>query len=240
MASQSFTRGIGVYPGRPSESAAPRLIPDDGKQRNIALGRCVYQSGSHDFNLTSQLLTDGIVSYNDPVWLDVSVRGTLVSKREAESAIDGNDWTQTIVTGNDTWLQYDWHGMSINADELELMGSMAFREDVGDRRWQLRCLVSEDGQQWQQVGELKGDTLPGKPTRSRVHSDPNKNTGSDLLPTRWISEHLQLHTRKSFSHLRLELKCPAAAYWVLRELTFKHQKSGWRICFHRRNSAVLG
>ena len=33
------TRGIGVYPGNPDESAAPSLVKGDKTYRNIALGR---------------------------------------------------------------------------------------------------------------------------------------------------------------------------------------------------------
>ena len=54
----AVTRGIGIYPGNPDESAAPSLVKGDGTYRNIALGRVTYQSSSYDYNLTSQLITD--------------------------------------------------------------------------------------------------------------------------------------------------------------------------------------
>ena len=55
---QPHTRGLGIYPGRPTEYFGPTLVTDKA-QRNLALHRAVYQSSSHDKNLTAQLLTDG-------------------------------------------------------------------------------------------------------------------------------------------------------------------------------------
>ena len=54
------TRGIGIYPGAAEEFFGPQLVAGDG-YRNLARGRMVYQSSSFDFNMTAQLLTDGIV-----------------------------------------------------------------------------------------------------------------------------------------------------------------------------------
>ena len=61
MAQTVYTRGIGVYPGRPQECYAPQLVTDT-TYRNIALNRMVYQSSSYDYNLTGQLITDGIIA----------------------------------------------------------------------------------------------------------------------------------------------------------------------------------
>ena len=71
MAQQN--RGIGIYPGRPSEYFGPKLVQDN-ELRNLALHRAVYQysaNASYDNNLTAQLLTDGIVSQGEPAWLEV-------------------------------------------------------------------------------------------------------------------------------------------------------------------------
>ena len=43
MAQTQYTRGIGLYPGRPTECYAPRLVTDT-VYRNIAQGRPVYTS----------------------------------------------------------------------------------------------------------------------------------------------------------------------------------------------------
>ena len=64
------SRGIGIYPGNPSEYFGPK-IEKDAEYRNLALHRAVYQSGAHDLNLTAQLITDGVVATNQPAFLQV-------------------------------------------------------------------------------------------------------------------------------------------------------------------------
>ena len=70
VSAQQLNRPIGQYPGNPSEYYGPTLVQDNS-YRDIALHRMVYQSSSWDFNLTSQLLTDGIIDEHLPVWLNV-------------------------------------------------------------------------------------------------------------------------------------------------------------------------
>ena len=57
---QTYTRGIGVYPGDPKEYTGPTLAADTHTYRNLALHRPAYQSSAYDYNLTAQLITDGI------------------------------------------------------------------------------------------------------------------------------------------------------------------------------------
>ena len=82
---------------------------------NIAKGRVAYQSSSYDHNLTSQLLTDGIVSKGEPAYLEVFTPQGMLGQRERESSIDGNEWTRVEVLsqtlpkdkGELAFLQYD-------------------------------------------------------------------------------------------------------------------------------------
>src|ERR1039458_3211970 len=57
---QEFTRGVGVYPGDPKQNWSPTLQPASDAYRNLALHRPAYHSSSYDFNLTAQLITDGV------------------------------------------------------------------------------------------------------------------------------------------------------------------------------------
>ena len=66
--SDYFTRGIGQYPGNPSEDFSPELLPDNSTYRNIALLRSAYQSSSYDYNLVAQLVTDGIITKQQHEW----------------------------------------------------------------------------------------------------------------------------------------------------------------------------
>ena len=220
---QQLNRPIGQYPGNPSEYYGPTQVADNN-YRNLALCRTVYQSSSWDFNLTSQLLTDGIIDEKVPAWLNVSTPEGPLPPHKREACIDGNEWTSNIVMGGDTWLQYDWHGMNIDIDEVEMVCSMAYREDA-PQGYRIRLLTSIDGKFWVTADEWLGDSLPGEPSYRRVHSDPNKNSGTDLLPTRNIDHTFRLNG-KPFSHIKVEIITPAAAHWTITEL--KMRKNGKR------------
>ena len=220
---QQLNRPIGQYPGNPSEYYGPTQVADNN-YRNLALYRTVYQSSSWDFNLTSQLLTDGIIDEKVPAWLNVSTPEGPLPPHKREACIDGNEWTCNILMGGDTWLQYDWHGMNIDIDEVEMVCSMAYREDA-PQDYRIRLLTSIDGKLWVTADEWLGDSLPGEPSYRRVHSDPNKNSGTDLLPTRNIDHTFRLNG-KPFSHMKVEIITPAAAHWTITEL--KMRKNGKR------------
>ena len=192
---QQLNRPIGQYPGNPTEYYGPTQVADNN-YRNLALYRTVYQSSSWDFNLTSQLLTDGIIDEKVPAWLNVSTPEGPLPPHKREACIDGNEWTCNILMGGDTWLQYDWHGMNIDIDEVEMVCSMAYREDA-PQGYRIRLLTSIDGKFWVTADEWLGDSLPGEPSYRRVHSDPNKNSGTDLLPTRNIDHTFRLNGNRS-------------------------------------------
>ena len=218
LQAQVPNRPIGQYPGNPSEYYGPTLVPSN-TYRDLALNRIVYQSSSWDYNLTSQLLTDGIIDENDPAWLNVSTPEGPLPPHKREACIDGNEWTSNILMGGNTWLQYDWENMSVDVEEVEMVCSMAYHENA-QKGFIIRLLTSKDGKKWKVADEWKGDSLPGKASRQRAHSDPNKNTGDDLLPTRNIDHTFHLNG-KPFSHMRLEMVTPSAAHWTITELTMR-------------------
>ncbi len=63
---REYTRGVGVYPGNPSEDFPPTLVQADSNYRNLAYLRPAYHSSSYDYNLTAQLVTDGIRETTTP------------------------------------------------------------------------------------------------------------------------------------------------------------------------------
>ena len=226
LQAQVLNRPIGQYPGNPSEYYGPSI--HDGQRRcNFdypSKYHTVYQSSSWDFNLTSQLLTDGIIDDIEPSWLNVSSPDGPLPPHKREACIDGNEWTCNILMGGDTWLQYDWEGMEIDIDEVEMVCSMAYRDNAPEG-FKIRLLTSTNGKKWKVADEWKGDSLPGAASSHRAHSDPNKNSGDDLLPTRKIDHTFKLNG-KPVSHMRLELVTPAAVHWTITEL--KMRKDGTR------------
>jgi hypothetical protein len=96
---QPDTLGVGVYPGDPSENFAPASRLDQ-TYRNLALDRPAYQSSSYDYNLTAQLITDGIKDTNLPRWVAVSSsqQGEL-PRNEREYLLDHNWLTGVSLKG---------------------------------------------------------------------------------------------------------------------------------------------
>ena len=130
LAQPQPTRGIGIYPGRPSEYFGPTLVPDTG-QRNLALHRAVYQSAAHDKNLTAQLLTDGERTGATPVHLSVRRNGQPLNTADREKTINESEWSSIVVEGAEATLSYEWTGMTVDADEVVLEGYVAY-DDLRD------------------------------------------------------------------------------------------------------------
>jgi hypothetical protein len=139
------TRGIGVYPGNPDESAAPSLVKGDNTYRNIALGRTTYQSSSYDYNLTSQLITDGIVADGPVAYVDVIGGGTRVDRPNHEKLFDGKPDSRIDFRAPDPTVEILFHGMSVEADRIELMGS-------GGVRGEVTVYGSREGEEWKELG----------------------------------------------------------------------------------------
>ena len=215
-----FTKGIGIYPGRAAENTAPVLVKDD-IYRNVALGRQAFHSSAHDYNLAAQLVTDGIVETSGTAWLEVSTKEGPLPVREREWSIDGGPYSRNYVSGSVNFLRYDWNGMEIRADRLRIDGSVAYNPDEAGRGYSIKVLISSDGEHWTQAGCVSGDSLPGMASRRKVSSDPNKQTGGDLLPTRTLSESIQLSCGH-FSHLKIEFEMAGAEYWTVYEVKFNN------------------
>jgi hypothetical protein len=81
LGAQPYTRGVGVYPGDPRQDWSPTAEIDSTTYRNLALHRPAYQSSSYDYNLTAQLVTDGIRETALPRFLNVSPARRARSRR---------------------------------------------------------------------------------------------------------------------------------------------------------------
>src|SRR5574344_2940843 len=95
MDAVSHTRRIGIYPGEPSTYSGPQAVAGSKAYRNIALNRAAFQSSSFDYNLTAQLVTDGIISKGLPEYIAVSTSHGIVAKRDKERMCGGNPRTRS-------------------------------------------------------------------------------------------------------------------------------------------------
>ena len=210
------TRGIGVYPGNPAESYAPSLRTDNA-YRNVALHRIVRTSSQHDLNLTPQLLTDGIIATNSPQFLVATTNSGVLQNRERESGIDGNEYTNMNLMGTKAWLQYRWNNMLIKADKVKIICTVAYKPAEAKKGYSVKVSVDNHV-----LAEETGDELPGKESKQRVSSDPNKQTASGELPLRIVEMELPIGKsgKVEFDNLRFNFDMAGAAYWTVTEIKF--------------------
>ena len=97
----NYTRGVGIYPGNPTEDFSPVLAADNNNYRNIAKLRASYNSSSYDFNLTAQLITDGLITDEMPAYISVSTNKGVVPRTEREWLLDHNSVTEMSLEGAD-------------------------------------------------------------------------------------------------------------------------------------------
>ena len=203
-----YTRGTGIYPGNPREDFGPVVVPGGATYRNLALHRPAYHSSCYDYNLTAQLVTDGIKDTHPPDWVatSVSVRG-LLPKQEREFFLDHNDTSTVEVQGPRPWVQVQLGGGAsvpeVDRVDVLLLAPLTIKAaDVA-----VAVLVSDDGREWKELGRatnLSPAPLTGYPE--------GFGQGAHLLHP---SIHLRTATRSRFYRVELEaLNAPPAAYFL--------------------------
>ena len=160
---QEYTRGVGVYPGEPRQDHAPVLRVDPSTYRNLALRRAAYQSSSYDYNLTAQLVTDGIKETTPPRWIATasSQHGTL-RKHQREWLVDGN-WVSTVdLRGPSAWVQVELGGGETppEVDRLDIEARVRAASEQPEN-WTCVVSGSDDGQTWTPLGRASGMARPG-------------------------------------------------------------------------------
>ena len=162
--SQTYTRGIGIYPGRVQEAYVPTLVQNN-TYRNIALHRKAYHSSSYDYNLTAQLITDGIITRAMPPRLTVTTNQGILPLREREWAIDRGEYTRNILLGSKAFIQYQWDNMHVTANEVSIVARVAYHEQQATSGYKIRLLACDERGKWQVVAQQAADLLPGVASR---------------------------------------------------------------------------
>jgi hypothetical protein len=194
----AYTRGVGVYPGDPKEDFGAMLVPADQTYRNVALHRPAYHSSSYDYNLTAQLVTDGIKEKGMPRWVVVSTsQEGVLTKQVREHVLDHNTTSTVNLTGSTGWVQLELAGgeEALEFDRLEVTVRVNADADL-PAGWTCRALVSADGQNWQEVGRTTGANRPEKLFQSSI---PLTAPSHDRF-------------------LRVELAAPSVAQWRVCEV----------------------
>ena len=202
---QPYTLGVGVYPGDPSENFGPTFRVDR-TYRNLTLDRPVYQSSSYDYNLTGQLITDGIKDTKMPRWVVVSTsqQGEL-KKNEREWLLDHNWFTSVSLRGTGGWVQLELAGGDTprEVDRVEIDASVRVGQASSlSAGWTAVVSGSDDGQTWTELGRASGaDASKVPPGRMRRYQPS--------VPLKAPS-----HSR----FYRVSLDAPGAQGWMVSEI----------------------
>jgi len=151
-----YTRGIGVYPGEPSADFGPILVPDDtAKYRNLALLRPAFHSSSYDYNLTAQLVTDGIKHERLPEWIVVSeaFRGPL-PKPDREVIVDHAPMNTMEIQGTPAQVEIQLAGgeAAPEIDRIQLFVISPMQATADSLKFTIS--ISDDGRAWQEAGTV--------------------------------------------------------------------------------------
>lgn len=223
LRSDYYTRGIGVYPGCPQEDFSPELLPDRDQYRNLALLRATYQSSAYDYNLTSQLLTDGIVTDRAPQYFDLRTAGGSVPKREREWMIDGGPYSRNTVRGEEAFFLFGMHNYSKTIGRAVVTGTLIYDDKAAQGGYEMTWEASNDGKNWTVLAVNKGAGLPGKARSGRVEvNDPNKQTGTVSMPMRRLEETFDFTNTAAYASYRIRLRMKGAYEWTFHEVEFSN------------------
>jgi hypothetical protein len=157
--SVEYTRGLGVFPGAPSEFFGPELVAAEPTYRNLALRRPAYHSSSYDYNLTAQLVTDGIKDTNLPQWVVVWNGGAEpLNKLNREILLDHDGIHRVSLRGPNASATIELHGgeAAPEIDRIQLNLLIPFNMPHDAIRFKVS--VSADGHAWETAGETAGAT----------------------------------------------------------------------------------
>lgn len=216
---KEYTRGIGIYPGNPPENFSPELVSDSTSYRNLALLRPAYHSSSYDYNLTAQLVTDGIKDTRLPDWITTSINlhGAL-PKQERDSPVDHYSTTSVDLRGQAPWVQIQLGG----GDEVPLVNKIELLvvAPFGSSPSQLSFTISisENGREWKKVGSITG----AQPISLEGYAPGFAQPGQVFKP----SIALQPTAQSRFYQVRCEVSNPfppdAPLQWRVCEVAFFH------------------
>jgi len=169
LTAQPYTRGVGVYPGDPREDFAPSLAVDNTSYRNLALHRPAYHSSAYDYNLTAQLVTDGIKETTLPRWLSTSTSAGPLKKNERELVLDHNTVSTVNLTGSPARIQFEFAGgdAPFEIDRVDIY-TRVMPNASQPAGWTAVVSGSDDGQSWRELGRVAGNDRPAREFKPSV------------------------------------------------------------------------
>lgn len=153
-----YTRGLGIYPGAAEENFSPTLVIDNSTYRNLALMRPAYHSSSYDYNLTAQLVTDGIKDNHLPDWIGVSINPfDTLPINERQIVVDHFNAAILPLMGPTPSVQIQLGGAAPPVvDRIEVFVAVPHRLSAAEMKFTIS--VSDDGRKWQEMGSATAPT----------------------------------------------------------------------------------
>ena len=214
QSADGLNRAAGQYPGNPAEDFGPVVQRSRSNEyRNLAFLRPAYHSSSYDYNLTAQLVTDGIVSQEKPWWIRVSSQDGEVNKQQREYLLDGMPWSAIKSGEKQVMVQIDMPQHELLADEVHLRGRITLPKGQMPRQ-EAQVLVSQDGQNWEKVS-ADGVKFVGE--------DSGRDK-SGVTVSRYFDLACSLDASTAVKYLRFELSADLARYWEITNLQFYRQQ----------------
>jgi hypothetical protein len=216
-----YTRGVGVYPGNPADDFGPTLVAERSTYRNLALHRPAYQSSSYDYNLTAQLVTDGIKHAHLPRWVATSASfyGDY-PKEEREFVLDHNPTSVAVLRGPRPWLQiYLGGGESVPViDRVDLL-VVAQATNVKPRQMTFAVSASDDGRDWKPLGSVQGPT----PASLKGYPPGFALPGRLFTPSIALSPAAQSRYYRVEAAVDLPMRMAFGMQWEFGEVAFYYQ-----------------
>ncbi|MDD4592382.1 MAG: discoidin domain-containing protein [Parabacteroides sp.] len=239
------SRGIGIYPGNPEENFAPNLLVDN-TYRNVAELRAAYNSSSYDYNLTAQLVTDGIITTEKPATIRVSTQDEELPRNAREYFFDDKPDSRYIVKGtDDIFLQLDLNNMEIVTDRFVVRGDVVI-DDTKSKGYEIIAYASYDGEKWDEIGREKGNGYIGTELQTMMRNRtlsvlPKENlspvifkydyqpkpavpSNSSMFRARRMGRPLSFEVKfnetKNYKHYKITLKAVAASDWSFSDWHF--------------------
>ncbi|MGI4830846.1 MAG: discoidin domain-containing protein, partial [Janthinobacterium lividum] len=116
--------------------------------------RPALASSSYDYNLTAQLVTDGVVDRHLPSWITTVVEGEILPKNEREIVVGHFKFAVLELPGSSPSVELHLGGGATlpEVDQVHLFVVVPDHISPGA----LRLTVSEDGHHWREVGSADG------------------------------------------------------------------------------------
>ena len=187
---------------------------------NLALNKTAIASSNYDYNLTAQLVTDGIIEDVEPSWVKVSTAAGELPKREKEWTLDYGPHSAARLDGPENFLDYQWSGRKFSANCVRIKGMLVSKDKA--KGYSIDCYAGGDS--LVRVGGLQGYSLPGIAHKAVTITDPNKEGEEITVNARDMELIIPLKDAEDFDRFKIEFKQDSTIFWRINSVDFTTEK----------------